>query len=83
MNRGDLDGDGFLIVGGLLQGSDEHGKVFNRVNIMVGCRRNRIRANRDHARSCDFERDLFSGQMTANAGLRSLAYLDLHGRCAV
>ena len=83
MNRRDLDRDGFLVVGGLLQGSDEHGKVFNGVNIMVGCRRDRIRANRDHARSCDLERYLFAWQMTANAGLGSLADFDLHGRCAV
>ncbi len=76
-----LDRYGLLVPGGFLQCINELFQVLDGIDVVVRCRRNRVRTNRDHPGFRNTLEDLFARQMSSDARLCALADLDLYG-CA-
>ena len=83
VDGGHLDDDGLLIVGGFLQGVDQLPQVFDGVDVVMGRRGDGVRALRYHTGAGHVAHDLGARQMPADAGLCTLAHLDLNGRAGV
>ncbi len=80
VNRRDFDDNRLFVLRRLLERIDQLTQVFNRIDVVMGCRRNRIGSFRDHARTGNGVRDLSPRQMSADAGFCALADLDLNRR---
>ena len=78
VNGGHLDNHRLFIFGCFLQGENQLTQVLNGVNIMVGCRRNGIRAFGNHSGPGNVPDNFRTGQMAADAGLCALTHFDFH-----
>ncbi len=79
VDRGDLDGDRDLVLGGLLEGVDELAEVLDGVDVVMGSGGEGVGALGYAAGGGDGGGDLGAREMAADAGLGALADLDLDG----
>ena len=78
VNRRNLDENRLRVVGRLFNRVNQLAQVFNRVNIVMGRGRNRVRSLRNSARAADFLVDLLARQMPADSWLGALTDFDFH-----